>query len=95
MAKLSTFPAITNPHVQDDLNDWEATVSTSMKNAVPAHLDRTVITLHKHQIIVERQDALYRTLSYIENGLVIASSLFFISVSAASVFFAMNVLGTL
>jgi len=97
MATLPTFPATSapTPYVQDDLNDWEVAVSSSMKNAVPAYLDRTVITLHKHQIIVERQDALYRALSVVENTLVIASSVFFISISAASVFFALSVLGTL
>jgi hypothetical protein len=79
---------------REELNDWNVPVSSSLQNAVPAYLDRTVITLHKHQIIVERQDSLYRALSVVENILVITSSLFFISVSATSVFFAVTVLST-
>ena len=83
-------PVTPRSFIADDLGDWEVKVATSLHNAVPADVDRTIITLHKHEVIIERQDFLYRTISVVENALVIASSVFLVGISAASVIFALS-----
>jgi hypothetical protein len=80
----------TRTFIQDDLTDWEVKVATSLSNAVPADVNRTVITMHKHEIIIERSDPLYRSLTIVENALIICSSVLLMGVSASSVLFALS-----
>ena len=65
---------------------------TKLHEAVPVTMaeETTIITLHSHRIIIERQDNLYKTLAVLEGVLLVASSLFMISLSAASIIFAMS-----
>jgi len=76
--------------IQNDLSDWEVKVATSLSNAVPADVNRTIITMHKHEIVIERQDTLYRSLAMIENALIVASSVFLMGISASSILFALS-----
>lgn len=98
MTNLPTQPPVVYTEVsltpQEDLGDWKVSLTPSLKDAVPASVNRTVITLHKHQVIIERQDGLYRTLSVVENILLIASSVFLMAISAASVLFALSTIST-
>lgn len=102
MTNLPTAPAVkiidvipSTRNVTEDLGDWSVSLTqSSMRHAVPAKANRTVITLHSHQIVIERQDGLYRTFSIVENILLIASSIFLISISAASVLFALSAIGS-
>jgi hypothetical protein len=65
---------------------------TKLHEAVPVTTaeETAVITLHSHRIIIERQDNLYKTLAVLEGVLLVASSLFMISLSAASIIFALS-----
>jgi hypothetical protein len=81
--------------IDRDLGDWKIQVATSLANAVPANVDRTTITIHKHQIIVERQDNLYKVVSMVENILIIASSALLIGVSGAAVAFALSTIASI
>ena len=103
MTNLPTAPPVvhvttvypTTQGMTEDLGDWSVDLEQStLKHAVPAKAHRTVITLHSHQIVIERQDGIYRTLSIVENGLLIASSIFLISISAASVLFALSAISS-
>ena len=76
--------------IESDFSDWDVAVATSLSRAVPADVNKTIITLHKHEIVIERQDFLYRSLTTIENALIIASSVFLMGISAASVLFALG-----
>lgn len=65
---------------------------TKLTQAVPVTEDdeTTVITLHTHKIIIERQDNLYKTLAFLEGILLLTSSLLMISLSAAAIVFAFS-----
>lgn len=65
---------------------------TKLTQAVPVADDEetTVITLHTHKIIIERQDNLYKTLAFLEGILLLTSSLLMISLSAAAIVFAFS-----
>jgi len=99
MANLPLHPLTVETRVsfsdREELNDWSVNVSPTLQDAVPANINRTVITLHSHQIIIERQDGLYRVLAAAENVLLVASSLFLIGVSATSVLFALTAVSSL
>jgi len=76
--------------VNEDLGDWEVAVATTLGNAVPADVNKTVITLHRHEIVIEREDFLYRALTRVEDSLIIASSIFLMGISATSILFALS-----
>lgn len=80
----------TRTFIQDDMTDWEVKVATSLSNAVPADISRTIITMHKHEIIIERNDTLYRSLTIVENALIICSSVLLMGISASSILFALS-----
>lgn len=79
--------------ITNDLEDWEAKVATSLYRAVPADVNKTIITLNRHELIIERQDFTYRLFATIENALIIASSLFLIGISGSAVLYALNAVG--
>lgn len=81
--------------VDADLTDWKVKVASSLANAVPAEVEHTTITIHKHQIVIERKDSLYRLVSIIENVFVVASSVLLVGVSASVVAFALSTISTL
>lgn len=76
-----------------DLEDWESKVATSLYRAVPADVNKTIITLNRHELIVERQDFTYRLFATLENALIITSSLFLIGISASAILFALSTVG--
>lgn len=82
-------------YVERDFENWKVQVVTSLANAVPANVDKTTITIHRHQIIVERKDNLYKVVSTVENILLVASSALLVGVSGAAVMFAVSVISAM
>lgn len=80
--------------VANDLEDWESKVATTLYRAVPADVNKTIITLNRHELIIERQDFTYRLFATVENALIITSSLFLIGISASAILFALSTVGT-
>lgn len=70
---------------------------TALHKAVPVSSVTTddnyhTITLHSHKIIIERQSPLYRAIAALEGLLLVASSLFLISLSGLTIVYAYTML---
>lgn len=95
LKESTSFNSNGRTFIQADHSDWEIKAATSLANAVPANVEKTTITIHRHQIIVERQDGLYRFVSKLEDLLVIASTCLLIGVSGISVAFALSAIANI
>lgn len=96
MAQLPTRPAeskkpavIKKQELQvEDITEWNETAGTGFTNRVPAKVKRTVITVHRHEIIIERSGPFFKVLGKIEDLIFILSSGVIIGAAVAAIIFA-------
>lgn len=96
MAQLPTQPAdakkpaiVNNENIDvEDITEWNETAGTGFTNRVPATVKRTVITVHRHEIIIERSGPFFKVLGKLEDFVFLLACTAIIGASVAAIVFA-------